>query len=196
MHVDAETQKRSGSAFQRELEPYISFFEAQYFILNQMGWDAPVKSKSRVRSKPKRTFADPSLPASLLGMSPERLLREPHVFGTLFEELCLRDVRVYCSALGMIPDPGVFYYGDADGLEVDIVIELPDGRWGAFEVKLSEQKVPEAEHNLLRLKDKVLKNPAERNPEPSFLAVLVGKASFCRVLPSGVCVVPITELGA
>lgn len=96
----------------------------------------------------------------------------------------------------MIPDPGVFYYGDADGLEVDIVIELPDGRWGAFEVKLSEQKVPEAEHNLLRLKDKVLKNPAARNPEPSFLAVLVGKASFCRVLPSGVCVVPITELGA
>ena len=66
----------------------------------QCGWDAPVKAKSRVRSKPKRTFVDPSLPASLLSMTPERLLRETQVFGTLFEELCLRDVRVYCSAHG------------------------------------------------------------------------------------------------
>lgn len=194
--ADADVPQTSPSAYQDELGPYITFFEDQYFIINQTGWDAPVKSKSRIRSKAKRTFADPSLPASLLGMSPERLLREPQVFGTLFEELCLRDVRVYCSALGMIPDPAVFYYGDADGLEVDIIIELPDGRWGAFEVKLSEQKVPEAEHNLLRLRDKVLRNPAARNREPSFLAVLVGKASFARVTPSDVHVVPITELGA
>ena len=184
------------SRFRHELEPYVTFFEDQYFIEEQRGWDAPVKSRSRVRSKPKRTFVDPSLPASLLGMRPERLLRETQVFGTLFEELCLRDVRVYCSALGMIPDPLVCYYADADGLEVDIIIELPDGRWGAFEVKLSDEKIPAAERSLLRLRDKVARNPAARNPEPSFLAVLVGKAAFRHRLPSGVYVVPITELGA
>ena len=172
-----------------------------------------------MRSKPKRTFVDPSLPASLLSMTPERLLRETQVFGTLFEELCLRDVRVYCSALGTIPDAEVRYYGDADGLEVDIIVELPDGRWGAFEVKadglevdiivelpdgrwgafevkLSEEKVPAAERNLLRLRNKIARNPAARNANPSFLAVLVGKASFCRRTPNGVFVVPITELGA
>lgn len=186
----------SNSMYRNALAPYIAFFEDQYFIENQSGWDAPVKSKSRIRSKPKRTFVDPSLPASLLGMTPERLLREPQVFGTLFEELCLRDVRIYCSAMGLMPNPAVCYYGDADGLEVDIIIELPDGRWGAFEVKLSEQKVPEAERSLLRLKEKVERNPAARNREPSFLAVLVGKATFCRVTPAGVHVVPITELGA
>lgn len=186
----------SNSAYRNELSPYIAFFEDQYFVENQGGWDAPVKSKSRVRSKPKRTFADPSLPASLLSMTPERLLSEPQVFGTLFEELCLRDVRVYASAMGLMPSPAVCYYGDADGLEVDIIVELPDGRWGAFEVKLSEQKVPEAERSLLRLKEKVRQNPAARNREPSFLAVLVGKASFRRVTPAGVFVVPITELGA
>lgn len=186
----------SASYYQQELAPFISFFEQQYFIENQGGWDAPVKAKSRIRSKPKRTFADPSLPASLLGMTPKRLLSEVQVFGTLFEELCLRDVRVYCSAMGLIPDPEVRYYGDADGLEVDIIVELPDGRWGAFEVKLSDEKVPEAEKSLLRLKRKVLNNPAAQNREPSFLAVLVGKASFCRQTPSGIYVVPITELGA
>lgn len=131
--------------YRNALGPYISFFLKQYFIDDQSGWGAPVNSKSRVRSKPKRTFANPSLPASLMGMTPERLPREMQIFGTLFEELCLRDVRVYCTSMGAIPNPAVCYYGDADGLEVDIVVELPDGRWGAFEVKLSEEKVATAE---------------------------------------------------
>ena len=181
--------------YQRELAPYIEFLEDQYFIENQFGWNAPIKSRSRIRSKSKRTFADPSLPASLLGMTPERLLQEMQVFGTLFEELCVRDVRIYASALGMIPDPLVCYYSDVDGLEIDIIVELPDGRWGAFEVKLSEEKVPEAERNLLRLQDKIALNPAAQNRPPSFLAVLVGKASFCRKTANGVYVIPITELG-
>lgn len=178
------------------LNPYLTFFDDQYFIEEQMGWDAPIKSRSRVRSKPKHTFADPSLPASLLSMTPVRLLRDIQTFGTLFEELCLRDVRAYVSAMGMIPDPAVYYYGDADGLDVDIIIELPDGRWAALEVKLNEAKVADAEKNLLRLRNKVGRNPAAHNPEPEFMAVLVGKATYCRRLPSGVYVAPITELGA
>lgn len=196
VHENGASKDVDPSYYQHSLAPYLTFFKDQYFVEEQRGWDAPVKAKSRVRSKPKRTFVDPSLPASLLSMTPDRLLRETQVFGTLFEELCLRDVRVYCSALGTIPDAEVHYYGDADGLEVDIIVELPDGRWGAFEVKLSEEKVPAAERNLLRLRDKIARNPTARNANPSFLAVLVGKASFCRRTPNGVFVVPITELGA
>lgn len=184
------------SVFRKPLDPYLTFFKDQYFVEEHYGWDAPVKSRSRVRSKPKRGFADPSLGAALLFMAPERLVMETQTFGTLFEELCLRDVRVYASALDLDRKPKVFYYGDADGLEVDIVVELPDGRWGAFEVKLGDAKIPQAEKNLLRLRDKIAANPAARNPEPSFLAVLVGITPFARRLPSGVCVVPITSLGA
>ena len=184
------------SQIRQALLPYLSFFDSQYFVEEQAGWDAPVKSKSRVRSKLKRTFVDPSLPASLLSMTPKRLLFEQQLLGDLFEELCLRDVRVYSSAMGLSPDPGVFYYGDADGLEVDIVIELPDGRWGAMEVKLSEDKVPKGVASLMRLRNKVMANPAAQNREPSFMAVLVRKASFKRVTPEGVYVVPITCLGA
>ena len=184
------------SQIRQALLPYLSFFEGQYFVEEQSGWDAPVRSRSRVRSKPKRTFVDPSLPASLLSMTPKRLLLEQQLLGDLFEELCLRDVRVYSSAMGLAPDPGVFYYGDADGLEVDLVVELPDGRWGAMEVKLSEDKVPKGVASLIRLRDKVMANPAAQNSDPSFMAVLVGKASFKRVTPEGVYVVPITCLGA
>lgn len=184
------------SACRKAVEPYLSFFRDQYFMEELPGWDAPVKAKSRVHTKPKRGLVDPSLSAALLGMSPERLAMDTQTFGTIFEELCLRDVRVYVSALGVMPEPLVSYYSDADGLEVDIVIELPDGRWGAFEVKLGEAKVSQAEASLLRLKNKVAANPTARNPEPSFLAVLVGVAPFARRLPSGVYVVPITTLGA
>jgi predicted AAA+ superfamily ATPase len=184
------------SRFRQTLDPYLSFFKDQFFIEDQKGWGAPIKSRSRVRSKPKRTFADPSLPAALLHQSPERLLHEMQLFGNLFEELCLRDIRVYASAMQQLPEPSIYYYGDADGLEVDVVIELNDGRWGAFEIKLSEEKVPEAQKNLLRLRNKVAANPAAKNREPSFLAVLVGKATFSRQTPEGIYVIPITSLTA
>lgn len=189
-----EGEKSNPSMYQQAIHPYLRFFLQQYFIEEQMGWDAPVKSRSRVRTKPKRTFVDPSLPAALLGLNEERLLANGQIFGNLFEELCLRDLRVYASAMGCIPEPSVRYYSDADGLEVDAVVELPDGRWGAFEIKLSEEKALQAENSLLRLRDKIAANPASRNPPPTFLAVLVAKATFRRRLPSGVFVVPLTCL--
>ena len=123
-------------------------------------------------------------------------MTERQLFGNLFEELCLRDLRVYLSAQAGIFEPAVYYYADADGLEVDAVVELPDGRWGAFEIKLSEEKVPQAEASLLRLKSKIANNPAAQNKEPAFLAVLVGKASYARTTPNGIFVVPITCFGA
>lgn len=43
----------------KRLLPYLEFFEDRYFTEEQTGRDAPVKARSRVRSKPKRTFADP-----------------------------------------------------------------------------------------------------------------------------------------
>ena len=171
------------------------YFLNRYVLVELAGWDAPVKSPQRLRTKPKLCFADPSLPVALLGLSPELLLRNMQVFGQLFEEMCLRDVRVYASAvLGTSADV-LRYYRDADGLEVDAVIELPDGRWGAFEVKLGQNKVSAAVDSLCRLKAKVAANPAARNPEPSFLAVLVGKADYAYRTPEGVFVVPVTKLG-
>jgi predicted AAA+ superfamily ATPase len=184
------------SLFRQALDPYLRFFKDQYFIEDLGGWDAPIKSRSRIRSKPMRTFCDPSLPAALLGQSPERLLLEMQLFGSLFQEMCLRDLRVYASTMGRQPASCVYYYADADGLEVDVVIELTDGRWGAFEIKLSEEKVPEAQNSLLRLRNKIGANPAAKNREPSFLAVLVGKATFSRQTPEGIYVIPITSLTA
>ena len=174
---------------------YLDMFRGFYLLNELPGWDAPVRAKSRVRTKPKRYLADPSLTASLLGASPARLLSDGQTFGLLFESLCVHDLAVYVSALPGAPRNPLRYYSDADGLEVDVVIELGDGRWAAIEIKLGESKVPQAIGNLRRLCNKVGSNPAARNPQPEFTAVLTATAPFCRRDPeSGTYVFPLAAL--
>ena len=159
------------------------------------GWDAPVRAKSRLRTKPKRYFADPSIPAAALGMGPGRLLSDGQTFGLLFESLCVHDLRAYAACLPGTHPGSLRYYGDSDGLEVDVIIELRDGRWAALEVKLGEAKVPDGIRNIERLRKKVASNPAARNPEPEFSAVVTATSTFCRHdAEHDVYVFPITAL--
>lgn len=178
----------------RKISSMIDYFLNRYVICDLYGWDAPIKSPSRLRVKPKRCFADPSLAAALLGAGPQTLLGNTQLFGQLFEELCLRDLRVYTSVLPEAHADSLRYYRDADGLEVDAIIELRDGRWGAIEIKLGANKVDAGARNLLRLRNKIVANPAARNPEPSFMLVLVGKTDFAYQTPEGIIVAPITAL--
>jgi len=180
----------------QHIESLFTVFKDRFIIEDVNGWDAPVRSKSRVRIKPKRCFVDPSLAATLLGINKERLLQDGQLFGKLFEELVLRDLRIYASCMeGALPD-SVKYYRDSDNLEVDAIIELRDGRWAGIEIKLSENKIEEGVKNLQRLKNKIMSNPLARNPEPAFLAVITCKTDFCRKTPEGVYVIPCTSLTA
>lgn len=133
--------------------------------------------EGRVRVRPKRYFCDPSLAAALLGATPGRLLGDMQTLGILFENLVLRDVRVFLSTYGGV-DNSVHYFRDEKGLEVDLIVEH-DGRWGAIEVKLSDAKTDDGARNLKALERKVLSNPAAQNAAPAFLAVVVGKGGHC-----------------
>ena len=179
----------------RQIEKLLNHLKSRFLIEDISGWDAPLRSRSRVRLKPKRSFVDPSLPAALLGITEERLLEDSQLFGKLFEELCFRDLRILVSAMEAASRNPLKYYADSDNLEVDAIIELRDGRWAAIEVKLGENKINQATESLLRLRAKVAANPLAQNREPSFMAVLVGKADFCRKTPEGIYVIPITSLG-
>lgn len=116
--------------------------------------------------RPKRYFCDPSLAAALLGATPERLLGDIQTLGMFFENLVLRDVRVFLSTYGGV-DNSVHYFRDEKGLEVDLVVEH-DGRWGAIEVKLSDAKADDGARNLKALERKVLSNTAAQNAAPGF----------------------------
>ncbi len=174
---------------------YLNMLEDMYVIEALHGWDAPVRAKSRLRTKPKRYFVDPSIPAAVLGMGPERLLSDGQTFGLLFESLCVHDLRVYTACLPGAHPGSLRYYGDSDGLEVDVIIELRDGRWAALEIKLGEAKVSDGIRNIERLREKVSSNPAARNPKPEFCAVVTAMSPFCRYdAAHDVYVFPITAL--
>lgn len=187
----------SDAPTERTVSEYLSDFALNYMLYELPGWDAPVKARSRVRTKPKRYFADPSLAASLLATTPDRIIREGQLLGILFESLCIHDLAVYVDMLPDSSPQSLRYYADAEGLEVDAVIELRDGRWAAFEVKLGEAKEEEAAVSLHRLRKKVSANPATRNPEPEFMAILVGKGAYARQRKQdGIYVIPLGTLTA
>ena len=195
--ADAFSDELSKATIEKRAAEHIAALEALYVVESVAGWDAPIRSKSRLRTKPKRYFADPSLAASLLHVDPQRLVSDGQLFGMLFEALCMHDLAVYASALPHAPADPLRYYRDSDGLEVDAIIELRDGRWAGFEVKLGDSKVEEGAAALNRLRAKVAANPAARNPRPEFMAVIVGAGEFARYdAASDVYVIPLTALGA
>lgn len=179
---------------ERTIAAHLDLFNRLKLTEDLCGWEPPMRSKARVRVRSKRCFCDPSLAAALLGATPEQLLGDMQTLGMLFENLVLRDVRVFLSTYGGV-DNSVHYFRDEKGLEVDLIVEH-DGRWGAIEVKLSDAKADDGARNLKALERKVLSNPAAQNAAPAFLAVVVGKGSIAYTRDDGVAVIPTAVLGA
>ena len=63
----------------------------------------------------------------------------------------VRDVRVYAEPLGGT----VHHWRNNNGREVDVIVTLEDGRWGAFEVKMNPDDVDKAAAALLDMADDV-----------------------------------------
>jgi predicted AAA+ superfamily ATPase len=188
-------EKSEETPVRNTTQSYIDFVQSLYLIENLPGWGAQIKARARLRTKPKRYFTDPSLAAGALGLNPQRLLREGQVFGTLFENLCLRDLRIYASAFAGPLTPELYYFKDDKGLEVDVVMELADGRWGGIEIKLGENKAQEGVKSLLALKEIATTNPHAQQREPSFLMVIVASGVYAHKTSDNVFVVPLNMLG-
>lgn len=186
----------ASDAQQREVSQLLGLMTRVFLVDEVPGWVPATRSPRRVRVKPKRYFADPSIAVSVLGLSPQTLLADWQTFGLVFENLCMRDLDVYARALPQAGGQPVRYYRDDSGLEVDAVIERRDGSWGAFEIKLSQEKVDEAAGNLLRLDAKVRGDQPARARPASFLAVLVGVGEAAYRRSDGVYVIPVRSLGA
>jgi predicted AAA+ superfamily ATPase len=154
----------------------------------QPAWGPHLRSRSRVRQTPKRHLVDPSLAVAALGASPTRLLGDLNMMGLLFESLVVRDLRILSQPL----DGQVFHYRDNTGLEADAIIELRDGRWAAFEVKLGVNAIDSAARSLLDLSARV---DHDRCGPPAALVVITSTGYAYR-RPDGVSVVPIGVLGA
>ena len=178
------------------LADYLQLLRRLYLLEEVPGWAPPARSKKRFLTKPKRYLADPSLACAALGISVRSLIDDWQTFGLVFENLCMRDLGVYARALPDARPVPLRYYHDDSGLEADVIIELADGRWAAIEVKVGEDKVPEAIKNLSHLEEKVCSNPRAQVRPPEFKMVLVGVSEYARKAGDNVYVVPLRLLGA
>ena len=183
IHDDIAMGDTDESISEKTISQYLGALDRIFVTENLPAWNPALRSKTAIRTSPKRQFVDPSIAAAVLRLTPSRLLEDFNYFGFLFESLCDRDLRIYAEAI----DGQVFHYRDASGLEADAVIALNDGRWAAVEVKLGSKEIEDAAVHLLELKNKV---NTEKMREPSFLMILTGTEIAYR-REDGVYVVPL-----
>ncbi|OIQ83245.1 hypothetical protein GALL_349480 [mine drainage metagenome] len=153
----------------------------------QPAWSTHLRSRARLRDRPRTHLVDPSLAAAAVDATPAKLLRDLNTLGLLFESLVVRDLRVYADAA----DAAVYHYRDSDGLEVDAIVEARDGTWGAFEVKLGTGQIDQAAAQLLRFAEKV---DTTKVGAPAVLGVITANG-YGLTRPDGVVTLPIGTLG-
>ena len=183
IHDDIAGGDTDKSVSEKTVSQYLNALNRIFVTENLPAWNPALRSKTAIRTSPKRQFVDPSIAAAVMRITPERLLDDFNYFGFLFEALCERDLRVYAEAI----DGEVFHYRDGSGLETDAVIALNDGRWAAIEIRLGSKETEEAARHLIELKNKV---NTEKMQEPSFLMILTG-AELAYRRADGVYVVPV-----
>lgn len=170
------------------LYSYIDALKKIFVIEDAPAWNPNIRSKTAIRSTDTRYFIDPSIATAALGIGPKDLIQDLNTMGFLFENLAVRDLRIYSELL----DGSVYHYRDKSGLECDAVIHLRNGSYGLVEIKLGGDKpIEEGAETLKTLFDLIDTNSMKK---PSFMMVLCAQAPFAYKRNDGVYVVPITSL--
>lgn len=164
---------------------YIKALKKLYVIEDLAAWNPNVRSKSAIRTSDTRHFVDPSIGIAALGLGPKDLVNDLQSFGLFFEDLVVRDLRVYAEAL----DGTLYHYRDSSGLECDAVLHRRNGSYALLEVKLGgNDRIEEGAANLRALADKI---DTDRMPSPSFMAVVIGVGKYAYRRKDGVLVLPV-----
>ncbi|MDI6452091.1 ATP-binding protein [Peloplasma aerotolerans] len=169
---------------------YVNALNKLYVIEDIPAWNPSIRSKTSIRSSNKRMFIDPSIAAAALGVSPQMLLQDFETFGFMFENLCVRDLKVYATSLG----GSLSYYRDRMNLEVDAVLHLNDGRFALIEFKLGTKQIEEAAKHLLEVVDLIRKANETRNSQklkdPELLMIITG-GEMAYTREDGIKIIPI-----
>jgi uncharacterized protein len=191
---DAATGGEGEKPSRRGAAPYRNVLERLWILDPVPAWQPTRRHLSRLSAAPKHQLADPALAARLLGATAPALLgneelgpplpRDGTLLGALFESLVTLCVRVYAQHAEARVGHLRTYGGDH---EVDLIVERPDGRVVAIEVKL-KRTVQDADlRHLAWLKEKVGDELLDA------LVVTTGEHAYRR--PDGIGVVPAALLG-
>ena len=174
-------------------DDYVGALEKLFVIQDIDAWCPAIRSKSAIRSAPKRCFVDPSIAVAAMNINAEGFETQLKTFGFVFEQMCARDLRAYTSDF----DSHLSYYRDRYGLEADLVLHLADGRYALIECKLGSREIDDGAKHLLEIKHLIQeRNKTEKQVplrEPDLMIVMTGgKMAYTR--PDGVKVIPLACL--
>lgn len=174
-------------------DDYVAALERLFVIQDIDAWCPAIRSKTALRSSPKRCFADPSIAVAAMGLNADALETQLKTFGFIFEQMCVRDLRAYTADF----DSHLSYYRDRYGLEADLVLHLADGRYALIECKLGSRDIDEGAKHLLEIQRLIRERNATETQvpirEPDLLVVITGGQMAC-TRPDGVKVIPLASL--
>lgn len=170
------------------ISSYISALKKIFVIEDSLSWNPNLRSKTAIRSSDTRYFTDPSVATAALGLGPNDLINDLEAMGLLFENLCIRDLRVYAESL----DGQIYHYRDKNNLECDAVIHLRNGQYGLIEIKLGGDKlIADGVTTLNQLEKNI---DTTKMNTPSFKMVLVAVGDYAYRRKDGIYIVPIGAL--
>jgi len=171
------------------LYDYVDALKKIFIIEDSPAWNPNLRSKTAIRTTDTRYFVDPSIATACLGIGPEDLINDLKTMGFLFENLCVRDLKVYAQTL----DGLVYHYRDRNNLECDAVVHLRNGSYGLIEVKLGGDKlIAEGAKTLNTLEKNI---DTSKMKLPSFKMILTAVGDYAYKREDGILIVPITCLG-
>ena len=164
---------------------YIKALRKLFVIEDLDAWNPNIRSKAAIRTSDTRHFVDPSIGTASLGLGPKDLINDLDSFGLIFEDMAVRDLRVFAEAL----DGKLYHYRDSSGLECDTVLHRRNGTYGLIEVKLGGEKLINDGADALN----TLANTIDttKMKKPSFKMVLTAVGPYAYQRPDGIFVVPI-----
>lgn len=164
---------------------YIKALKRLFVIEDLPAWNPNIRSKSAIRTSETRHFVDPSIGVAALGLGPNDLMNDLNTFGLFFEDLAVRDLRVY----GEVLDGKLYHYRDSSGLECDTVLHRRNGTYALIEIKLGgEQLIEDGAKTLKKLANTI---DTTHMMAPSFMMILTAVGQYAYQRPDGIYVVPI-----
>ncbi len=117
----------------KTLDKYLNVYDSIFLIFDIHHWEINFRSKYKIISSPKTYLFDPSIGLNLLGInSKEQLLSDLNTYGIYFENLVIKDLKVFCEN----NNAELYFYRDNKGNEIDAIIHIPNGKWIPIEIKL------------------------------------------------------------
>jgi hypothetical protein len=191
---DAATGGEGDKPAKTTTGPYRDALEALYILDPVPAWGPSNNHIAELGAAPKHHLVDPALVTALLGLGPDALLdgrdggfavpRDGTLLGALFESLVTLGLRVFAQAA----EASVGHLRTHRGHhEIDVVVERPDHRVVAIEVKLGPVVHDDDVRHLHWLRTTIGDDLLD--------AVVVTTGPYAYRRPDGIAVVPAALLG-